>query len=47
MIRFNTSVGEWEGFDGSEWRFIGGDADQDYGLITGEEDVFVDYGALF
>ena len=46
MIRFNTSIGEWEGYDGSEWRSIGGDADEDYGLITSSSDVFVDYGGL-
>jgi len=47
MIRFNTTLGEWEGYDGTEWRGIGGDADEDYGLITGSTDVFVDYGGLF
>ena len=46
MIRFNTTDGEWEGYDGVEWRFIGGDADEDYGSITSASDVFVDYGSL-
>jgi hypothetical protein len=46
MIRFNTTDGEWEGYDGVEWRFIGGDADEDYGSITSSSDVFVDYGSL-
>jgi hypothetical protein len=46
MIRFNTTDGEWEGYDGIEWRFIGGDADEDYGSITSSSDVFVDYGSL-
>lgn len=46
MIRFNTTIGEWEGWDGTEWRFIGGDANEDYGLITSSADVFVDYGGL-
>jgi hypothetical protein len=46
MIRFNTTDGEWEGYDGIEWRFIGGDADEDYGSITTASDVFVDYGSL-
>ena len=46
MIRFNTTIGEWEGYDGAEWRFIGGDADEDYGLITSGADVFVDYGSI-
>ena len=46
MIRFNTTDGEWEGYDGVEWRFIGGDANEDYGLITSLADVFVDYGSL-
>ena len=46
MIRFNTSDGEWEGWDGIQWRFIGGDADEDYGSITASSDVFVDYGGL-
>ena len=46
MIRFNTTIGEWEGYDGAEWRLIGGDADEDYGLITSGADTFVDYGGL-
>ena len=46
MIRFNTTDGEWEGWDGLEWRFIGGDANEDYGLITATYDVYVDYGSL-
>jgi hypothetical protein len=46
MIRFNTTDGEWEGYDGTQWRFIGGDADEDYGLITSTVDVFVDLGGL-
>ena len=46
MIRFNTTDGEWEGYDGIQWRFIGGDADEDYGSITTAFDVFVDYGSL-
>jgi hypothetical protein len=46
MIRFNTTDGEWEGYDGIQWRFIGGDADEDYGSITTVVDVFVDYGSL-
>ena len=46
MIRFNTTDGEWEGYDGIEWRFIGGDADEDYGSITSASEVFVDYGSL-
>ena len=47
MIRFNTTLGEWEGWDGAEWRMIGGDADEDYGQVTGAADAFVDYGGLF
>ena len=46
MIRFNTTDGEWEGWDGLEWRFVGGDANEDYGLITATSDVYVDYGSL-
>ena len=46
MIRFNTTDGEWEGWDGLEWRFIGGDANEDYGSITSLSDVYVDYGSL-
>lgn len=46
MIRFNTTDGEWEGWDGIQWRFIGGDANEDYGSITSLVDVFVDYGSL-
>jgi hypothetical protein len=46
MIRFNTTDGEWEGWDGLEWRFIGGDANEDYGLITSLSNAYVDYGSL-
>jgi hypothetical protein len=46
MIRFNTTDGEWEGYDGVQWRLIGVEADEDYGLITSSADVFVDYGGL-
>ena len=46
MIRFNTTDGEWEGWDGTQWRFIGGDANEDYGSITALSDVFVDYGSI-
>ena len=46
MIRFNTTLGEWEGWDGVEWRFIGGDANEDYGLITSTSNSFVDYGGI-
>ena len=46
MIRFNTTDNEWEGYDGIQWRFIGGDADEDYGSITTAVNVFVDYGSL-
>ena len=46
MIRFNTTISEWEGYDGAEWRSIGVEADEDYGLITSSADVFVDYGGL-
>jgi hypothetical protein len=47
MIRFNTTLGEWEGWDGAQWRSIGGDADEDYGAVTAAPDVFIDYGTLF
>jgi len=46
MIRYNTTIAEWEGWDGSEWRLIGGDADEDYGLITSSVDSFTDYGGI-
>jgi hypothetical protein len=46
MVRFNTTINEWEGFDGAEWRSIGSSADEDYGLITSATDVFVDLGGL-
>jgi hypothetical protein len=46
MIRFNSTIGEWEGWDGTQWRFIGGDSNEDYGLVTSTPDVFVDYGAI-
>lgn len=47
MIRFNTTLGEWEGWDGAEWRAIGGDANQDYGQVTGAPTAYVDLGGLF
>lgn len=46
MIRYNTTIDDWEGWDGTEWRGIGSTADEDYGLITGLSDIFVDYGSL-
>jgi hypothetical protein len=46
MIRFNTTLGEWEGFDGSTWRFLGAESNEDYGTITSVADVYVDYGGL-
>lgn len=46
MIRYNTTLDDWEGWDGSEWRGIGSTADEDYGLVTGLTDIFVDYGGL-
>lgn len=45
-IRFNTSLNEWEGWDGGQWRPLGYESDEDYGLVTGSEDVYVDYGTL-
>ena len=45
-IRYNTTIGEWEGYDGFEWRPLGTLSDEDYGLVTGVSDVFVDYGGL-
>jgi hypothetical protein len=47
MIRFNDTTGVFEGYNGADWVPFGGDIDEDYGLITGSPDVFVDYGGLF
>lgn len=47
MIRFNTTISEWEGWDGVEWRSIGGDANQDYGQVTASPTAFVDLGGLY
>jgi len=47
MIRFNDTDGFFEGYNGADWIPLGTDIDEDYGLITGQPDVFVDYGGLF
>lgn len=47
MIRFNDTDGIFEGFTGADWIAIGTGIDEDYGLITGSIEVFVDYGGLF
>jgi hypothetical protein len=47
MIRFNDTDGIFEGYNGADWIPIGGALDEDYGLITGSPDIFVDYGGLF
>ena len=46
MIRYNTSIADFEGYDGAEWKPLGGGADDDYGLVTGIEDVIIDYGSV-
>jgi hypothetical protein len=47
MIRFNDTDGIFEGYNGADWIPFGTELDEDYGLITGQPDVFVDYGGLF
>jgi len=47
MIRFNDTDGIFEGYNGADWIPLGSDVNEDYGLITGDIDVFVDYGGLF
>jgi hypothetical protein len=47
MIRFNDTLKIFEGYTGVEWLSIGSDIDEDYGLVTGLTDSFVDYGGLF
>jgi hypothetical protein len=47
MIRFNDTDGLFEGYNGADWISIGGALDEDYGLITGSPDIFIDYGGLF
>jgi hypothetical protein len=47
MIRFNDTDGLFEGYNGADWIPIGGALDEDYGLITGSPDIFIDYGGLF
>lgn len=46
MIRFNTTDELFEGYTGIEWIPLTGDIDVDYGLVTSEPDVFVDYGSI-
>jgi hypothetical protein len=46
MIRFNDTDGIFEGYNGADWIPIGGALDEDYGLITGSPDIFIDYGGL-
>lgn len=46
MIRFNTTLGEWEGYDGNQWRGLAEGADEDLGLITSPNTATVDYGTL-
>lgn len=59
MIRYNTELQAFEGYDGEDWRVIG-DSGDDYGELTGEiqntfdyrfiselEDASLDYGGLF
>jgi len=47
MIRFNDTDGLFEGYNGADWIPIGGALDEDYGLVTGSPDIFIDYGGLF
>jgi hypothetical protein len=37
----------FEGYTGADWIPFGVELDEDYGLLTGQLDVFVDYGGLF
>lgn len=47
MIRYNTDIGNFEGFDGQEWKLLGGTQDEDWGLVTGTLDAYNDLGGLF
>jgi hypothetical protein len=47
MIRFNDTDGIFEGYNGADWIAIGVGIDDDYGLITGSNEIFIDYGGLF
>jgi len=43
MIRFNTDIENFEGFDGENWREIGLAASEDFGEITGSVALSLDY----
>lgn len=47
MIRYNTDVDDWEGFDGFVWRPLSQNYDLDLGLVTGTAESFDDLGGLF
>jgi hypothetical protein len=34
MMRFNTDSEEWEGWDGTSWRTMGGTGGDDFGEVT-------------
>jgi hypothetical protein len=43
MIRFNTDLENFEGYDGEKWRIIGEEASDDYGDLSGVVTVTLDY----
>jgi hypothetical protein len=43
MIRYNTDIENFEGFDGITWRVIGQEASDDYGPIDGAVEASADY----
>jgi hypothetical protein len=45
-IRFSTSQGDWEGWDGSQWRGLSISANEDWGQVTGQTSAYVDLGGL-
>jgi hypothetical protein len=43
MIRFNTDIENFEGYDGEKWRIIGEETSDDYGDLSGVVTVTLDY----
>jgi hypothetical protein len=43
MIRYNTDIENFEGYDGEKWRSIGEEGSDDYGDLSGSITVILDY----
>jgi hypothetical protein len=43
MIRYNTDLENFEGYDGENWRIIGSDSSDDYGELVGTITISQDY----